>query len=508
MATLPTRARPQTFETPTEIPRRPFGSNYAPQNQTYLLYFPFLLIVFGAAVWAVPTSAMFVVGALLGSLVGIYVLIDVLFRSAPLRMTTLYGMTILLGYNLGSFNTWLTMQRGNLTLAESFARDPSALGHAIAACMVTAAVLFVIGELFERPLFGREFRLTFGPETLPLVLSTTLLLLGAYATGKVGYMGIAVEESGHIDPATQLILWWYYPAYAYTVCAALNTKGTTRLIVGILAIIQTIAMVPFGRRQFAFGLLLALIASRLGSYRLQLPLYKKVLLGIAGALLVTLASVTFLYLRFAGYAVGGSGRVSLGERIGGAYDLLHKRNPAEILVALGTNVSQRTFVIGFFSDLLEASQRSTPLLGKDLLYNLQLTVPSSISADKFGIEHYDEEALANMHWGFSYRDEANSLITAGAADFGFLGVLIYPLAFSFMLRILAEWVQYAVPTRLAVILSLAYVYQSLEPETVPVSYLLQVRSTILLVLILYLLARLPAFRLRAANLGSTTGNGR
>jgi hypothetical protein len=499
MATLPTRARSQPFETSADQRGRPFGSNYAPQSQIYLLYFPFLLGISGAAVWAFPTNAMFVGGALLGSLVGIYVLIDVVFRSAPLRMTTLYGMTILLGYNLGSFNTWLTMQRGNLTLAESFARDPEALGHAIGACMITAAVLFAMGELFERPLFGRDFSLTFGPDTLPLVISTTVLLVGAYASGKVGYMGIAVGESGHIDPATQLILWWYYPAYAYTVCAALNTKGVTRLIVSALAVIQTVAMVPFGRRQFAFGLLLAMIASRLGRYRLRMPIYKKVMLGIAGVLLVTLASVSFLYLRFAGYEVRGNGRVSIGERIGGAYDLLHKRNPSEIFSALGTNVSQRTFVIGFFSDLLEASQRSTPLLGRDLLYNLQLTVPSSISADKFGIEHYDEEALANMQWGFSYRDEANSLITAGAADFGFLGVLVYPLAFCFMLRILVEWVQYAVPTRLAVILSLAYVYQSLEPETVPVSYFLQVRSTILLVLILYILARLPSFRLRSVD---------
>src|SRR5271155_152791 len=98
MATLPTRARLQTFETSANQPRRPFGSNYAPQSQTYLLFFPFLLGIFGAAAWAFPTNAMFVVGALVGSLIGIYTLIDVLFRFAPLRMTTLYGMTLLLGY--------------------------------------------------------------------------------------------------------------------------------------------------------------------------------------------------------------------------------------------------------------------------------------------------------------------------------------------------------------------------------------------------------------------------
>ena len=161
MSTLPARVRPRTLEISAQERRRPFGSDYAPQSQTYLLHLPFLLGIFGAAVWAFPTNAMFVLGALIGSLVGIYVLVDVVFRSAPLRLTTIYGMTTLLGYNLGSFNSWLTMQRGSLTLAESFARDPSALGHAIAACMITAGVLFVVGQLFERPIFGKEFYLSF-----------------------------------------------------------------------------------------------------------------------------------------------------------------------------------------------------------------------------------------------------------------------------------------------------------------------------------------------------------
>jgi hypothetical protein len=501
MATLQAPVRPRAIENPAQNRRRPFGCHFAPQNQVYFLYLPFVLGSFGAAVWAFPTDFMFVLGALVGSLAGIYVLVDIVFRAAPLRLTTICGMTILLGYNLGSFNTWLTLQRGTLTVAEITARDPSALGRAIAACMVTAALLVITGELFERPLFGSEFYLTFGVGTLPLVFSTTLLLAAAYASGNASFTGLAVDESGHISPATQLILWWYTPAYAYTVCAAVNTTGVTRLIVRIMAVIQTLALVPFGRRQFAFAVLLALIATRLGRFRLRLPLYKKVLIGIAGIVLVTVASVSFFYLRVAGWRPKAKGNLSLVERFENAYDLLQQRDPAEILALMGTNVSQRTFVIGFFSDLLEASQRSK-LLGKDLVYNMQLAVPSAISRDKFGILPYapnggGEEVMANMQWGFSYIDEANSLITAGAADFGFLGVLLYPLAFSFLLRFAAEWIQYIVPTRTAVIISFAYVYESLQAETSPGEYFLQIRSTILVVVILYILARLPAFRLRS-----------
>ena len=498
MSTLPARLRPQTFETDTHERQRAFGSDYAPQSQTYLLYLPFLLGLCGAAVWALPTNAMFVVGALVGSAVGVYVLVDIVFRSAPLRLTTIYGMTILLGYNLGSLNTWLTMQRGSLTLAESFARDPVALGHAIAACMVTSAVLFVVGQLLERPIFGREFFLSFGSGTLPIVVFTTLLVMTAYARGKVGFMGVSVDEFGHIDPATELIMWWFFPAFAYSVCAALNTTGAARWMIGGLAAVQTVAMVPLGRRPLAFAVVLAMIATRLGRYRLRLPMYKKLLIGIAGAVLVVTASVGFLYLRVAGYEMAGKETISLRTRLDTAYELLHKRSPLELFQMLRTDAAKRTFTIGFFSDLLNASQHSTPLLGKDMLYNLQLTVPSVISRDKFGIVPYGEEILANMHWGFSYKDEANSLLTAGAADFGFLGVLLYPLLLCFMLRIALEWVQIAVPTHLAVIVALAYVNQALLTEVSPIGYFLQIRSTIIVVLIVYVLARLPAIRLRSS----------
>jgi hypothetical protein len=497
MSTLPAGLRPRIFDNTLGERTRPFGSDFAPQSQTYLLYLPCTLLIFGAAIWLLPTDAMFLLGALVGGLVGLYVLIDILFREAPLRMTTIYGMTLLLGYNLGALNSWLTVERGSLTLAERFARDPAALARAIAACMVMAAILFVVGQLFERPLFGKDFRIRFGSGTLPLVFISTSIVLGAYLTGQVGYMGISIDQSGHLNAAASLLMWWFVPAFAYSVCATVNTSGLTRWMVGILTVIQALALVPFGRTRFAFSLLLALVATRLGSYRIRMPMYKWLLVGMVGVVLTVTASVTFLYLRVAGYQQ--KGKISLRARMEGAYDLLGKRNPMEILQLLGTDASKRTFMIGFFSDLLEASQHSTPLLGKDILYNIQLTVPSAISHDKFGMVPYAEETLVNMQWGFSYVDEANSLLTAGVSDFGFIGLLVYPVLLVLMLRVALEWLQFALPTNVAVLFALAYIFQVLQAEDVPVGYFLQIRTTILFALVFYILVRLPKFRLRPSD---------
>ncbi len=497
MSTLQAGLRPRILDSYSGERRRPFGSDFPQQSQTYILYLPCILGVCGAAIWLVPTDIMFLLGAIVGGGVGLYALVDIMFRGAPLRFTSLYAMTLLLAYNLGALNSQLTLKRASLTLAEAFARDPAALAHAIAACMATAALLFVIGQIFERPVFGRDFCLNFGRGTLPLVLVSTLMILGAYASGKVGYMGVDVGETGHLNPVIALIMWWIVPAFAYSVCAALNSTGLTRWTLVALTFVQGLAMVPFGRTHFAFSLLLALIATRLGKYRIRMPIYKRLLIGTAGIIVITIMSVTFLYLRLAGYQQ--KEKVSIGTRLKVAQDLLGKRDPVEIFELMSKDASGRTFMIGFFSDLLDASQRSTPLLGRDMLYNIQLTIPSAISRDKFGMVPYAEEILVNMQWGFAYKDEANSLLTAGAADFGFLGVVLYPVLLISMLRAALEWLQFAVPTNVAVIFALAYIFQVLQAEDVPVGYFLQIRTTILIVLIFYILVRLPKIRVRPSD---------
>jgi hypothetical protein len=474
---------------------RPFGLRYAAQEQVYLLYLPCVLLVFGIVAWLFADDSTFVLSAGIGGAVASYIFIDILFRGAPLRLTTIYAMTLLLGYNLGAFNSWLTVDRAYLSLGEFFARDPEALARASGACLATAAVLLVAGQMWERPIFGQEFRLRFNRKTLPLVVGSTLLLAGAYATGEVGFMGIRQNTSGHLNPLTSLIMWWAIPAFAYSVCASFNTTGFRRWVIGVCTVLQCLALVPFGRRIFAFSLALAIIAARLGRYRSHMPMLKKFLLGTLALVAVIAASLVFLYLRVAGYEFHGK-NASLKTRVETAVDIVQKRGPMELLSMMGTDASTRTFMLGYFSDLLDASQNSTPLLGEVMLYNLKLTVPSLISSDKLGAGNYGEEELVNMHWGFAYIDEANSLLTAGAADFGFLGVLVYPLIIVLLMRALLEWIQAAAPTYLAAIIALSFIYEFLQPEDLAIGYFIVARNALSVIALFYLLSLLPRFQLR------------
>jgi hypothetical protein len=492
MSTLQTLS-PQTFSSASVTPRS-LGSDFPPQSQVYLFYLPVLLVLCAIGIWVAPSDASFVVGALVGGLVGVYVLLDLVFREAPLRFTTLYAMTLLVGYNLASFNSWLTLPRGGLTLAEFFSRDPVALARAMAACMACAALLLAAGQVFEPPLFGREFRLRFDL-ALPIGLISVGLLIIGYATGRLGYMGITLTGNGHESPIADLIMWWSIPAFAYSVCAALNTTGLDRWAMRGCALAQGLAIVPFGRRIFAFSLLLAILGTRLGEFRLRMPWFKKVLIGALAAAAVLVASLAFLYLRVAGYSQKGT--TSISARVSGAVDTASRVKPDELLQVLGSDASSR-FNMGFLSDLLDASERFEPLLGRDILYNMQQMVPSVISADKFGLQPYGEEEMANMQWGFSYLDEGNSLLTAGAADFGLVGLLLYPLLILMLMRVSLEWLQSIMSPVMATIITLSFISETLRPEDIPVAYFTQIRNALIVALLFYFASKLPRFRLRRA----------
>jgi hypothetical protein len=475
---------------------RPFGSQHDGQSALYLIYLPILLML-GALVAAIaPSNAAFVFGAIVGGLVGLHMMFNLLFNDPPLRISHLLAMSLLVAYNLGAANSWLTVPRASLTISEAFAKDPVVLANGIAASMAACAVLIFAGELWEKPIFGREFRLDFDLRSLFFIVLTTAAILIAFAIGDIGFMGAAITADEHVSAFGSLVTWLSAPCLAYSICATLNTKGAYRLVVGACALVQIIAMIPTGRRNFAFALVLSLVVCRLGRFRLRLSFYGKAVLLMAGFALVAIASIAFLYLRFAGYEHKEA--TSFGARFQAAEQLFQTRSVSEMAQLLQANVSTRTFEVAYFADLVDASQSSRPLLGKGLVTSLQLQVPSAISEDKFGLERYEEEQLVDMQFGFTFQDEANTILTAGAADFGLLGVFVYPLVMVALMRAAVEVVQAYLPTYVAAIIAIGFVFLMLLAETPLAGYFTLLRNATVVTAIFYLFSLLPRLSAREA----------
>jgi hypothetical protein len=157
-------------------------------------------------------------------------------------------------------------------------------------------------------------------------------------------------------------------------------------------------------------------------------------------------------------------------------------------------VQTRTFILGFLSELEDFSTHFTPGYGRDIEGQLLEAVPSVLYPSKN--RYFGEEGLANELFGSVYIDEANSILTGGAVDFGLLGIVVYPLLVSFMLRAFVEFVGQALPTFAATFIIFATLAGLLQPETEITGYFIAIRNGLLFGTVVWFFIALPAFRLR------------
>ena len=156
---------------------------------------------------------------------------------------------------------------------------------------------------------------------------------------------------------------------------------------------------------------------------------------------------------------------------------------------------RRTFVLGFFADVLEGSTTRTPALGQDVEGYISMAIPRVLNPNKdltFG-----EESLADGLFGLSYVDAANSILTNGATDFGILGILLYPLILVFIMRAAIETFAVFLPSLPLSIVVLATVFTLLQTENATDGYLIALRNELIFAVILIVFSYLPQFRLRA-----------
>ncbi|RRA49680.1 hypothetical protein [Acidipila sp. EB88] len=479
-------------------PRR-LGSLFIPQRRSYLLIMPMILLSASLICFATGSDFSMILGALTLTGVSAYLLFDLLGRRAPLRVSLVLAITLGLAYGLGTVNTWYTLPRGDATLGEFLHKDTEDLAHAMAFILMSIASLVGLGELFETPIFGEDFELRFNNRSVLFLTLGTAVLGASFLHGSTGFMGAATEEgaeAGRLGYLASLSEWLSGSLLALAVCMSLNIRGRfLKLYTRALSILLFIMVFPLGRRIMIFAVVLSLLALRLGRYKIPYsPLKKIVLLGLLGGG-VYFATIGFFYLRVAGY---GLARPTLAQRVSAAIQLAHDKSYADIKEDFSKNVQTRTFLLGFIGDLVGFTSAEPGAHGTDISGQLQLAIPSLLYPEKN--LNFSEENLANELFGAHYLDEANSIYSTGAVDFGFWGILFYPLAAVIMVRAFFEFIGEAMPLFASSFVIIASLSVILEPETAADSYFLLIRSGILFGSVVWAVMSLPEFRIKNVGL--------
>jgi hypothetical protein len=478
------------------LPSRLLGEDVAPPRALYLNHFPAVLVVTGLVTWVAGNELAMVMAATVASLIALYMLWDWLFQEGPTRFSTILAMTLLLGYGLGAVNTWLTLPRGGLPLATFLGADQGILTRGMAAVLITAGSLCFLGEMYERPLWGREFRIPLDQHTYALIYIGTLAIIAGFLTHSLGYGGLknTFGEQQSIAPA--LLSWLFAPLTALTAAVFLASRGVSKLLTGICALILCVLLMTVGRRVIVYTAMEIVFALRLTGYRLKGTIFRKSLLIAVLGIFIAVGVTVLMLLRLAAIQNHSDINTPLDQRIqiamgwvedGTALTRANEANQA--------NVQGRTFVLGFFADVLEGSSQKAPAYGRDLVGWTSMAVPRIFNPNKDSI--LGEEDLDDELFGLTYRDAANSILTNGATDFGFLGVLMYPLLLVFLMRFSIDILSRFLTPLPVSIIALGAIFTLVQTENSLTTYLVTIRNQIIFSIILFIFSRLPILRLRS-----------
>ncbi len=477
----------------TTKPRR-LGSEIAAPRNLYGLYLPLIMVATTLLCWLVETDFVLLVGSLVLAAVAVYLFYGLLAQQKPVRITTLLVATLGLGYGLGTANTWLTLERSGQGLGEFLHKDPVALTHAMGSVLLSMAITLAVGEFAEKPIFGEDFELQLPPQAQLFLTIATGLIVVAYLKGALSFQGATVSETGHLGVFPAFASWLIGALFAITFVTACNTSRLQQQYFSLLTLVQFFFIIPLGRRVLIFSVVLAALALRLGRFRFRWSWTKRILVGAVLMGVLYAATIGFFYLRLAGFA-SGKKHLSLGDRISLAYTYFQNKDFAEVQESFSKNVQGRSFVLGYLSELETYSTHYTPGYGRDLEGQFQVALPSVLFPAK---SFPGEEALDDELFGSTYLDEANSMLTGGATDFGLLGILAYPLLFAFMLRLFIEFIGESLPTFVAVFIIFAMFSSLLEPENAMTDYFIIMRNGLLFGTVVWFFIALPVFRLRSA----------
>jgi len=452
----------------------------APTLLNFGQVYPGALIFAAIIAVALPSMATFSLECLVGTLVAICAAYGMLLRAANIRLSWLMGIGLLLGYAGGSFNTTIRMRLEGMDLTEYFDRPIEPLCFGLALCLAVSAVLFFVGTHAERPVTLSKSSIH---QTDILILLPILAVLGlAFASGSVGFQGLYADAGHRVSMLGELanFLCPVLPA-ATLIVRSVSRSRLLRILANVMLVLELFALLPEGRRALLYALMMVLMALSATGFNAAKLTWRRV--GVLAAMIAGLyaANVGFYGLRVA-YWKAGKTKVTLSELASTTTRFfLEGQADSRFDQQVAENLRDRTFILGYLSDMLGASWTHEPLLGADGLFCIKLSIPSIFYRDKSLIRDIGaEENIANPQFGLRTRDEANSILTTGISDFAIVGAFAYPFLVVLLFNAVLRLSQSYAPGIPSLVVFLSFANLLLQTEVGGPNWICAVRDLLLL----------------------------
>lgn len=451
----------------------------------------------------------FILVVAVSSLLALFELSRIITNSAAVRFSEVLSISILLGYVVGisvhlvylqatktaDFQMW---QRYGIHYSQDF------LGLALAAVLFSSALLMVVSawEVPKRTLALIDELST--PKAERLVWVGVALVLAALYSGQIGYMGVMTADSGRITALGALAVLVVPPLVPYTLALAICERPRVNrlLLWGVLALLISVTVL-MGRRY----LLYALILSAMVLLKRQYPLSWRrvglaVFLGLVAVMTVYWGFKFFMALRMVRPQLDMDASILM--HVNMALDVLWNEQAKEVGERLADNVGTRTFILSYFAGLMSTQSSHVPAFGKELMYFIQMAIPSILMPEKTAILPSKREEIMHPLYGIPVFDGPGSIMVSGYDDFGLLGVAFYPVA---LVTLYSGF--YATVCRITRVQSIrlfvffTLLFQLLYIEQSLTASFVALRNLIIMVPLFWIMTRLPLPILAARSLRRT-----
>jgi hypothetical protein len=393
---------------------------------------------------------IFIVSALAASACGLYGIFLLIYKPNLLKLFNVMAVSILLGYTLGTvvflggtyFSTGSTDPSQNV-FNFSFGKDDISL--ALLIVIMTSVLLFELAR-FEAPLVrtfkARLKRDTNAPEKY--VVISAVVIISAYFTGQIGYMGIQLGEFGEVGILGAIAFLLVPPLLPITACEIMSARSLRyRVFLMVIFSLLLLSSILFGRRVFVYSLVTTLIGLSIAGFRLPKISYKRwltIAVGVPVLFLVVFSGFVFFFsLRLTIDSVRH--QVPMFELLHNTKDFMQWNSP-ELYSQLSGNLTERPYILSYLAGFVAAQRTYSPLWGQEIGYALQTAIPSVLFPNKLLTLPKMQEEFVHPAFGISIFDGPSTIMTAGLNDFGIAGAIIYPvvlvLTYGLFLRIVFQ----------------------------------------------------------------------
>lgn len=367
------------------------------------------------------------------TIIGFWGMARLLFVPSFVTAWSVYGVSLALAYGFGALNTMSSgYVDGSSMYLVNFA-GPDALGRAEGIILLIVGALLCIGHLDpNKSIPSQPFTDSERSTAVVIVAAVCLGTLVALATGQLGFQGTqnGTEGSALVSPLASLVTSCLTPATGLAILAygAQPSSRTRWLVIG-LCLIMAMTQMTQGRRLFLFNaltLLMAFFAVRDAKGFFTPKVIVALLVSVAA---IAGASRFFVSMRIAGYSLPTDATMS--ERVAGAWEVITHPEREGLDEHIAQNQSTRTFIVGYVGELIQAYDRTGRTTEGDLLkLNVAAAMPTAIWPGKWRVfnEIGSDEIACHARMGIAAWDAANTVVTEGLCDFGWTGMLSYPIA--------------------------------------------------------------------------------